>query len=213
MNKSEAGKLGSEKSKIIQHQQKEERIKQYLKNPTLCKYCGKPLPYNKRHRKFCNSVCSGYYNNANYTIQKPHKDYGNCLYCGKPLTHKGKYCNNSCMGKYISETKYQMEIQQWKNGTLKQTWNTIGNVIGSIKRYLLEKYNHKCAKCGWGEVNPYTGRLPLEVHHIDGNWQNNTEDNLIILCPNCHSLTPTYRASNKGKGRQFRKDSINRQDN
>lgn len=30
---------------------------------------------------------------------------------------------------------------------------------------------------------------PLEIEHIDGNALNNKEDNLILLCPNCHSLT------------------------
>lgn len=60
-------------------------------------------------------------------------------------------------------------------------------------------------KSGWGEVNPYTQTIPLEVEHIDGNYQNNTEDNLTILCPNCHSLTPTYKGANKGHGRKDRK--------
>lgn len=216
MNKSEAGKLGNLKSRITQQKQKQERIDCYNKNPKLCAFCGKALSYNERHKKFCNSSCAASYNNKirkrKYVVKqtiinkKIHyvRDYGTCLYCGKPLKRKGKYCNNACMGKYVSETKYQKEIEQWKAGTLVRTYNTIGNVIKSIKKYLLQKYNYRCAKCGWGEINPYTGRLPLEVHHVDGNWQNNTEDNLVILCPNCHSLTPTYKALNKGNGRQSR---------
>lgn len=40
--------------------------------------------------------------------------------------------------------------------------------------------------------------IPLELEHIDGNHQNNNLDNLTILCPNCHALTPTYRGKNKG---------------
>ena len=209
MNKSEAGKLGVMKSKEIAQKQKEERIEQYNQNPTLCKYCGKPLPYKNRHRKFCNNTCAGYYNNQHYDIQKPHADYGTCLNCGKPKKRKSsKYCCIKCSEEYKSRIKYEQEIQQWKDGTLAKTWNPIGNVIGSIKRYLLQKYNYKCSKCGWGEINPYTGKLPLEVHHIDGDWQNNTEENLTILCPNCHSLTPNYKASNKGNGRQFRQKKV-----
>ena len=57
-----------------------------------------------------------------------------------------------------------------------------------IKTYLLEKYNNQCARCGWGETNQYTGKIPLEIEHIDGNYRNNKEENLIVLCPNCHSL-------------------------
>ena len=38
------------------------------------------------------------------------------------------------------------------------------------------------------------------MEHIDENYANK-EENLILLCPSCHSLTPTYGARNKGKGR------------
>ena len=64
---------------------------------------------------------------------------------------------------------------------------------------------YKCSKCGWGERNPYTGMLPLEIEHIDGNYLNNDESNLLILCPNGHSLTSTYKGANIGKGRKNRK--------
>ena len=32
-----------------------------------------------------------------------------------------------------------------------------------LKMYPLHKYNNKCARCGWGEVNKYTGNIPLEI--------------------------------------------------
>ena len=53
-------------------------------------------------------------------------------------------------------------------------------------------------------VNPYTNISPLEIEHIDGNYLNNLESNLILLCPNCHSLTATYKGANKN-GRKSRK--------
>ena len=68
----------------------------------------------------------------------------------------------------------------------------------------MEKYQCKCSKCGWGEESPFSHTIPLEVEHIDGNFQNNREDNLTLLCPNCHSLTPTYKGANKGNGRKDR---------
>ena len=74
-----------------------------------------------------------------------------------------------------------------------------------IKNYIFEKYNNKCARCGWNKLNPYTQNIPLEVEHIDGNYKNNTEDNLILLCPNCHSLTSTYKGANLNRGRNSRK--------
>ena len=75
---------------------------------------------------------------------------------------------------------------------------------------MLEKADYKCSKCGWHEVNPTTGLIPLEVHHKDGNYRNNIEDNLEVLCPNCHSLTPNFKALNK-EGREERKGENRKQ--
>jgi hypothetical protein len=55
-------------------------------------------------------------------------------------------------------------------------------------------------KCGWGEVNKFTNKVPIEIEHKDGNCENNRLDNLELLCPNCHSLTSTYKGANKSEG-------------
>ena len=124
----------------------------------------------------------------------------NCLFCKKEIPSRNKYCDNHCQSEY----HHQEWIKRWKEG--KET-GIRGEFLISIhlKRYLMDKYNHQCAKCGWKEKNPYTQKIPLEVEHIDGNFQNNNEDNLILLCPNCHSLTSTYKGANKGHGRKNRK--------
>ena len=62
---------------------------------------------------------------------------------------------------------------------------------------MFEKHDFKCEKCGWNEINEYSGLVPLEIHHIDGDFKNNREENLQVLCPNCHSLTPNYKSLNK----------------
>ncbi|MCX4666967.1 HNH endonuclease [Streptomyces sp. NBC_01381] len=55
-----------------------------------------------------------------------------------------------------------------------------------------------CALCGMKPV--WLGcSLPLEVDHIDGDWHNNRVENLRLLCPNCHSVTDTYRGRAKGR--------------
>jgi 5-methylcytosine-specific restriction endonuclease McrA len=70
------------------------------------------------------------------------------------------------------------------------------------KDYLILIYGNKCMECGWDKINPKTGKVPIQLEHIDGNSENNKLENLKLLCPNCHSLTPTYGALNKGKGRK-----------
>ena len=61
-----------------------------------------------------------------------------------------------------------------------------------IKEGVLE---HRCCGC---KLDTWMDQpIPLELDHIDGNHQNNALDNLRLLCPNCHSLTPTFRGKNK----------------
>lgn len=59
-------------------------------------------------------------------------------------------------------------------------------------RLINEGYKeYKCEKCGLTEW--LGGDLPIELHHINGDKEDNNLSNLQILCPNCHSLTDNYR--------------------
>ena len=83
------------------------------------------------------------------------------------------------------------------------------NISAYIARYLREKYGDTCSLCGWHKTNSKTGKVPLEIDHVVGNSENNSEPNLRLLCPNCHALTPSFRNLNKGKGRQWRREKYN----
>ncbi|GAA2229148.1 hypothetical protein GCM10010232_14210 [Streptomyces amakusaensis] len=68
-----------------------------------------------------------------------------------------------------------------------------------LKRALLDLgASDQCALCGIEPI--WQGSpLPLEIDHIDGDWRDNRQENLRILCPNCHSTTDTYRGRNKAR--------------
>ena len=146
------------------------------------------------------------------------KPNANCVDCGKPLYRRPseliKWKKVYCMkcqklhmndaAKIKNDSQYINYIIKWKAGVVNGMRGKY-QISTHIVRYLREKFNNKCSKCGWNEVNLYTEKIPLETEHIDGNYKNNKEENLDLLCPNCHSLTPTYKGANKGNGRKERK--------
>ncbi|MFH8409461.1 HNH endonuclease signature motif containing protein [Streptomyces sp. NPDC018019] len=68
----------------------------------------------------------------------------------------------------------------------------------SLKAAMLARgVTDQCAWCGTGPVW-HGSTIPLEVDHLDGDWRNNRLENLRILCPNCHSVTDSYRGRSKG---------------
>ena len=130
----------------------------------------------------------------------PKKPRTPCPICGKePYRSSYKYCSNACQAAF----QYNVFIDKWKEGK-ESGLLSLGLVNGYVKRYLRNKYQNKCCICGWSTINLKTGVVPLVADHIDGNWRNNIESNLRLLCPNCDSLTATYAALNKGNGRQHR---------
>jgi endogenous inhibitor of DNA gyrase (YacG/DUF329 family) len=87
-----------------------------------------------------------------------------------------------CAERPLPIDTYFVKGQQYRNGT--------------IKRLLLENNlkQEVCEKCGIGNSWNNTP-LTIELHHINGDSFDNTLENLLLLCPNCHSQTD----NNKGK--------------
>jgi 5-methylcytosine-specific restriction endonuclease McrA len=72
------------------------------------------------------------------------------------------------------------------------------------KKIVMEEQEYKCSHC---ELDEWMGlRITLELDHIDGNNKNNVRSNLRCLCPNCHSITDTWKIG-QSKGKKIRKRS------
>lgn len=71
----------------------------------------------------------------------------------------------------------------------------------SFKKLLLAERGHQCEQCHnteWQGVE-----IPIEMDHVNGDTTDNDPTNLRLLCPNCHALTPTWKAKNKKSYRRF----------
>ena len=189
---------------------KEQEVKrireEYEANPKCCKNCGKPIPFEERNRKdFCNHSCSASYNNKGiYRNGNPLPEHSYCLNCGKEVNRGKKFCDHDCQFEY----QYKEYIEQWKENKVDGR-KGMYDISSHIRRYFFEKYNSSCQICGWNKINPHTGKVPLQLHHIDGDCLNNKEENLQLLCPNCHSLTENFGSSNKNSSRIYRKQKGN----
>jgi len=74
-----------------------------------------------------------------------------------------------------------------------------------IKKEILKNECSECSTLVWEKQ-----QLSLHLDHINGINTDNRIENLRLLCPNCHSLTPTYCGKNKKsqpKAHQFSKIS------
>ena len=67
----------------------------------------------------------------------------------------------------------------------------------SVKKAYIERMLDiaHCEQCG---ITEWNGKdIVFQLHHKDGNHKNNKLENLILLCPNCHSQTENYANKNK----------------
>jgi hypothetical protein len=159
----------------------------YIKR--ICLNCKCEFDITKLNEKiFCSQSCAATFNNK--LRNKKHT----CLNCKKGIDSWKTYCTKQC----VNNHKQKVLFERIEN-------SEIGFSEKQLKRYLISKFGEKCMECDWSRIHPITGKVPVQLEHIDGNSENNTLENLKILCPNCHSLTPTFGSLNKGNGREQRR--------
>jgi 5-methylcytosine-specific restriction endonuclease McrA len=122
-----------------------------------------------------------------------------CLCCKKECESSrqktNKYCSIQCQVEY----QYKERVKEW----LVEGKDWKGMIPNWVRRALAEKQGSNCSVCG---IEDWNGQdITLEVDHKDGNHTNNSIKNLRLICPNCHSQTPTYKNKNRGNGRPLRK--------
>lgn len=153
-------------------------MKKFKSHIKICEWCNNTFETVDKRKRFCNHSHAASFNNVKYPKRKAAE-------------------------KKIVKSVYQQWLDGEYNGTTKH------GLSATVRNGLLRDADYKCqdgrSGCnGWGMVNPKSGKSCLTVDHIDGNCMNNSKENLVVMCPNCHSMTHTYGALNKGNGRKFR---------
>jgi len=65
------------------------------------------------------------------------------------------------------------------------------NKKGPHKKLLLKERGHQCESC---KLDHWLDKpITIELDHINGDRNDNRKENLQLLCPNCHSMTPTWK--------------------
>ena len=178
----------------------------YECNPKSCRHCKSFFTFEayslNRRRVFCNAACYAKYKTVLKVIPRPKLPPKKCNNCENPVkSRKQDYCSQKCN----VEQTYKETIRLWLSEEYSGTTN--GVLSKTVRRYLIEQAGNKCSQCGWGEVHSVTGKVPVQIDHINGDSTDNSPNNLRVLCPNCHSLTSTYGRLNKNnKGKEYRRE-------
>lgn len=191
-----------------------------------CKTCSNTFTASLSSYRFCSNSCR-----ERSPKQGPSMSEYTCSQCHSIFTSESrsnrKFCGKSCSASYnnrispkrkkIIKDKPSCRCSDTRKCTehLKQDWLAgdndatlcAGEHRGTkkfVKTYLIETRGDQCEVCGFSEKAP-DGRSIIQMDHIDGNSQNNDLENLKLLCPNHHAMTPTYGSLNMGSGRAHRR--------
>lgn len=122
------------------------------------------------------------------------KNEKECKFCKELFAVNNKNRNNVYCRNCLDENKHHIRSKSINDLTSDP----------SRKRFLIKLYGIQCMTCKNTTWN--NKPIPIQLDHIDGNSSNNIEENLRLLCPNCHAQTPSYAGRNKGNGRHKRRE-------
>ena len=144
---------------------------------------------------FCGRSCAASYNNRAFP-----KRPGALVKCqGCDVEVRGgsrRFCSNACQQNH----QHLLFIQEWRAGKVS---GQVGMSISRhVRAYLLKRCAGCCERCG---CSSWRGApVLLQVDHKDGDHTNCCEENLWMICPNCHAQQPTSGSRNRGSGREHR---------
>jgi len=160
----------------------------------LCDYgCDEKAKYKLKNGKNC---CQKHYSSCRSVKEKNSLGVKSAYKKGTRKSAKIIYNN------LPQETKDRMAWARGKTFTENVDVFTDFSMHGNmfIKKRIIQEnlIEYKCHRC---DVTEWFGeKITLDLDHINGNNRDNRLENLRFLCPNCHSLTSTYKGRGKNIG-------------
>lgn len=163
-----------------------------------CKYCKTKdaIKYSKySNGKFCSKECA-----RGYSTKEKRKEINEKI---------SKYFKGyKFPSRHFSDEKWneinEKRKKNWDDKILSSNYSDLS--FERLKKRIVIEQKGKCNRC---KLDKWLGvDITLELEHIDGNHNNNDRVNLEALCPNCHSLTPTWRGRNKTTNINKIKDDV-----
>lgn len=184
----------------------QERSSQLRKQRPLCPQCGKrPV---MRGARTCSRACSD-------ALKRSQNPTPPCRRCGSTeragRRRQGPYCSWVCFNedRYLRTGSFAKWLAGWQGGEISGTTKD-GRPDFRVRQALVFLRGQQCEQCGWDKVNPVSGRVPLHVDHVTGDRSRNRPEDVRLLCPNCHSLTPNYQHLNNPDVAPIRKQPSRR---
>jgi len=148
----------------------------------------------RRGRSYCSRICLGQANgNRLRGSRAPHAgkapEIRKCRICGKKFNfyasqrNYGLCCSRNCANKWHSLKMKGANNPNWRDGISNYPYD---QYFDRRKEQIRARDNWKCQLCG-APQEEFQRALP--VHHIDYDKKNSSPDNLITLCPYCHTKT------------------------
>jgi 5-methylcytosine-specific restriction endonuclease McrA len=153
-----------------------------------CLQCGKETI----NPKFCSRNCSATYTNSKFPkrIKTPHY----CKICGKEIQKSGTYYKKICITcktdrKSYSDAIKNTTISEYKDKLKRRnvhpSW-LYGEIRGFARSWN-KNLPKKCMHCGYDKHVELCHIIPLSKFPDNTLLKEaNSEDNIFILCPNCH---------------------------